>query len=556
MTFRTRVLFPLFLSLGLLAVLPVGCGGGGGSGSTDEDNSEEEGVVDDGSSGESSSSYLLLAWNDLGMHCMDGKDYSVFSILPPYNNLHAQLIDKTSGGLVSNGVTLTYESVADSSHSINTYSAGKVNFWQYAEPLFGADAGLADDMGLAGFPMASLAPAEMAWNPTFEWFEAEGIPITPYDDAMQKNYYPMVRVAARDSATGEVLATADAVLPVSDEMSCRACHASGTDPDAEPVNGWISDGDPEKEWKRNILQLHDDREGTGLAAQALDGTPVLCASCHGSNALPGTGDPAVSKLTAALHATHAGVTDPASGIVLDDAANRTACYLCHPGQDTRCLRGAMGKAVDGAGKSLMSCQSCHGNISMVADVTREGWLDEPACQGCHFDGRRELTVFEGDGLMREPADRRFATTPDSPAPGFSLYRFSTGHGGLQCEACHGATHAVYPTSEVNDNVLSIQAQGYEGTVKECSACHAQVPRTADGGPHGMHTIGDAWVGGHEDAAERDSGACAYCHGADYRGSFLSTTAVERSFSVEGSTRTFAAGHRFGCYDCHDGPDGD
>ena len=34
--------------------------------------------------------YTLLAWNDLGMHCMDGKDFSVFSILPPYNNLHAQ----------------------------------------------------------------------------------------------------------------------------------------------------------------------------------------------------------------------------------------------------------------------------------------------------------------------------------------------------------------------------------------------------------------------------------------------------------------------------------
>ena len=38
--------------------------------------------------------YSLLAWNDLGMHCVDGKDYSVFSILPPYNNLHAQLVNK------------------------------------------------------------------------------------------------------------------------------------------------------------------------------------------------------------------------------------------------------------------------------------------------------------------------------------------------------------------------------------------------------------------------------------------------------------------------------
>jgi hypothetical protein len=42
----------------------------------------------------------LLGWNDLGMHCMDA-DYSVFSILPPFNTVHAQLISQ--GGLVTGG---------------------------------------------------------------------------------------------------------------------------------------------------------------------------------------------------------------------------------------------------------------------------------------------------------------------------------------------------------------------------------------------------------------------------------------------------------------------
>ena len=36
--------------------------------------------------------YKLLAWSELGMHCIDGKDYSIFSVLPPYNVVHAQLI--------------------------------------------------------------------------------------------------------------------------------------------------------------------------------------------------------------------------------------------------------------------------------------------------------------------------------------------------------------------------------------------------------------------------------------------------------------------------------
>ena len=30
--------------------------------------------------------YTLVGWNNLGMHCMDS-DYSVFSILPPFNTI-------------------------------------------------------------------------------------------------------------------------------------------------------------------------------------------------------------------------------------------------------------------------------------------------------------------------------------------------------------------------------------------------------------------------------------------------------------------------------------
>jgi hypothetical protein len=33
----------------------------------------------------------IFAFNDLGMHCYDS-DYSVFTILPPFNNLHAQVL--------------------------------------------------------------------------------------------------------------------------------------------------------------------------------------------------------------------------------------------------------------------------------------------------------------------------------------------------------------------------------------------------------------------------------------------------------------------------------
>jgi hypothetical protein len=163
---------------------------------------------------------------------------------------------------------------------------------------------------------------------------------------------------------------------------------------------------------------------------------------------------------------------------------------------------------------------------------------------------------DSSGNLKTWLDVTFATTANAPMAPYSLYRFSTGHGGLQCEACHGATHAVYPTSEPNDNVLAIDVQGHEGTIGECVACHKTVPTTVSGGPHGMHTPGQPWVSAHRSAARNNKTACAYCHGADFRGTPLSTAKVARTLSVENGTKTFPAGHQFNCYDCHNGPNGD
>ncbi|MDD4882735.1 MAG: hypothetical protein PHX10_14240, partial [Gallionellaceae bacterium] len=161
----------------------------------------------------SSGSYTLVAWNDLGMHCVDGKDYSVFSILPPYNNLHAHLINRsaTSNKQVTSGVTLTYEAVADATGSINTSTSGKTNFWDYVLALFGANP--APDHGLnlsnpnISNPTPSLIPAAMAYNGGLGWWEAEGIPIMPYDDKGVKNYYPMVKVVAKNASGAELAST-------------------------------------------------------------------------------------------------------------------------------------------------------------------------------------------------------------------------------------------------------------------------------------------------------------------------------------------------------------
>lgn len=515
--------------------------------------------------------YVLIAWNDLGMHCMDS-DYSVFSILPPYNNLHAQ-IAKRGGGLLTEGVVISYEATTGTDGKINTFSQGKTNFWDYAQALFGTAP--PPDVGLAGKPAPSTNPANLDFNSSHSWWQAEGIPLTPYNDDGSKNFYPLVKVVARD-ASGAVLASAKVVLPVSDEMDCRLCHGSNAARnDAKPKGGWVNDPNPEKDYRFNILRLHDEKHGdavsnrlqqlrnlgyaydpAGLEATARSGTPVLCAACHKSNALPGVGL-GIEPFTNAIHKKHANVIDPVTGRKLNDIANRGSCYNCHPGAVTACLRGAMGSATNPDGSLKMQCQSCHGTMADVGNSNREGWLFEPNCQACHFDGRRATSAIDpSTGKLRVTSDTRFATNPDTPLPGFSLYRYSKGHGGLQCEACHGATHAVYPAHEA-DNLLSISIQGHTGTIAECTACHDSPPRTQSKGPHGLHTVGQWWVNQHGDVAESNPSACQTCHGSNYRGSPLSAMWSDRSFRVEDRGNvTFARGHQVSCYDCHDGPRGE
>ncbi|MFO1491170.1 MAG: hypothetical protein U1F87_09710 [Kiritimatiellia bacterium] len=69
------------------------------------------------------------------MHCMDS-DYSVFSILPPYNTVNAQLVavENNRARLVTDFTpyAVTYEPMADMAGSISTTSRGKSNFWRYS----------------------------------------------------------------------------------------------------------------------------------------------------------------------------------------------------------------------------------------------------------------------------------------------------------------------------------------------------------------------------------------------------------------------------------------
>jgi hypothetical protein len=537
------------------------------------------------SGGSGGGSYALLAWSELGMHCMDGKDYSVFSVLPPYNTIYAKLL--TTGNQpvpVTTGVTITYAAMKDAAGSINTTSYGnstiaqKTNFWNYVYLLFRSQP--VNDVGLHNYPVQSLTPQQMMYDSVKGLWKAEGIPTAPYDDNQASHPYPMAQIVAKNSS-GQTIASATVVLAVSDEMSCKNCHGPNTNSAAMPSGGWITQYSAAQNVKLNILKKHDDMHPissivltavqakgyttyqASLYQTALNGgalnNPVLCASCHQSNALNATGmttgvadssgNPLVPPLTASMHTLHSSVTQPGSSTTLDNATDPSgSCYLCHPGVNTKCQRGTM---------SGVACFNCHGNLSRVGTSTRSGWLDEPNCQMCHQNGTTYTTAFTNTnigptGTQRTSTDNTFATTPNAPSTGFSLYRFSQGHGSTECSACHGSQHAEYPTNQANDNVYSTALQGYAGRITECSVCHgSSLATTNSGGPHGMHTVGSAWVSAHPNYAGNGASACTYCHGSDYRGTTLSMILTTKTLAGH----TFTAGHQMNCYDCHNGPGG-
>jgi len=514
----------------------------------------------------------VFAFNDLGMHCMD-KDYSVFSVLPPFNVLHAQVVRKGVAGsrpqiLDNTQAGVFYSAVADNAGSINTTSISKTNFWDFVQPLFGVS--LPPDTGFFGFKMpgASNTPQFFSeFDPASRWFAAIGIPITPLDDNHNVNPYPLMRIQPFDSASSSTLPPIFAVAPVSDEMHCSACHSTGgvaansATMSKYGISAWSTSTNPEIQYRENILILHGSIIGVNLMSRK----PVLCSLCHYMLPLDlaGTGPQGDQvgkpRLSAAIHGRHGRTLNnevPSAGnpAIIPDAGLST-CYNCHPGTQTKCLRGAMGD-------EGIVCQQCHGGMLALSGQfkPRTPWVDLPKCQSCHTGDAvshlgsaiRGTTAYDPTDPSATPiiaTNQRFAENSGK------LYRFSFGHSGMACEACHGSTHAEWPVSStVNDNIAAIQLQGHTGPIIECTTCHADGPPLSLDGPHGMHNVNDsAWNRNHEEFFERNRQACQACHGLNLEGTMLSRAAADRTLSAEGRTRSVTKGTPISCTLCHGNP---
>jgi len=535
----------------------------------------------------------VFAFNDLGMHCYDN-DFSVFSLLPPFNVIHSQVVDRGLKPILLNNtqITLTYAATRDPRLSINSTSINKTNFWDFIAKLFGLSR--PPDTGILGYkmPSATSGPQPLSYEAGFQWFTAAGIPLTNIDDAGKTNSFPMMKIQALSKNTGAALSSLDIVVPASSEMNCVACHETdafvasnpGSASDASPPprlgpmgtnilqpESFSSNPNPNIRFRENILILHDAFNQTGLMAAYQAGNPTLCASCHYSKALDLTGagpqGPQLNHiyLSLAMHKHH-GTSWPTPGMVDPytvpiPGTGVTQCYYCHPGNDTQCLRSVM--AVKG-----MQCQSCHGELlavggftpdlgqpgfvepylpnvndpTLVVNLTSTGaqrrpWVDMPKCQSCHSgDALNHL----GDSIVgmqtydpNDPAATPFSATNQrfAETPG-QLYRFSGAHGGIACESCHGSPHAEWPAKiNTNDNITANQLQGHTGEIAECGVCHLQDLSPSLGGPHGLHNVNDAgWMAQHGVFLRRDRNSCKACHGTDLHGTVLSRAKADRTLA--------------------------
>ncbi len=292
---------------------------------------------------------VVLGFNDLGMHCMN-QDFSEICILPPFNNLHAQVIDRRDEDphIMTEGLQITYSIPG------NTRSSNKTNFWKYAQKLFGVS--LPADVGLTGNRLTGKM------KPTGRGdFVATGIPITPITDRGVEDAYQLSKIDVTWKQTK--IATTRAVVPVSWEISCNLCHNT-----------------PGLSVETDILRRHDLKHATRLEASK----PVLCAKCHADPALGTPGVLGVSTMSGAMHGSHASRMGPVAAI-------GNTCYACHPGFRTNCQR-------DVHFARGIFCVDCHGGMESVAAPGRTPWVDEPRCETCHAERRPDF-AFEQQGKL-------------------------------------------------------------------------------------------------------------------------------------------------------------
>ena len=453
------------------------------------------------------------------MHCAD-KDYQIFSILPPFNVIHAQTLQKGTGAskpriLSSNDVDVNYTAASNpddpaGANSINTTSKNKPgvfksNFWQQSPAGSGRTFGgltydrlypagvlsmfepipldtglpvpdvaalpqlLAEQQKMPGImnPYAVNDPqAFLRYDqdvhffgtviPGAKWFAADGVPMTPVDDSGRSNAYPLVKVSATSKASGEVLDSVDVVLPVASEADCQNCHA-----------------DP-----------NDHGNGYGSTFASVDFNVISATEAPGPEQLGNSAKINILRLHDAKHGTQYTSSVDGSAAPCDAAINPN---------DPNCL----------ANQTPIQCAQCH--YTPALDLTQEGPQDETTqgkrgrqqtrhismSRAMHFT-HANFNDMQGKPLfpdMPQADDPRRTTGPAindfengileqtcyqcHPGKQTQCLRGAMFTGGTVCQDCHGGMKQVgNDYSDTSPHTLASATKRIPwATEPKCQSCH-------------------------------------------------------------------------------------
>ncbi len=295
----------------------------------------------------------------------------------------------------------------------------------------------------------------------------------------------------------------------------------------------------------------------GDASGHQNGTPSLCADCHGDHASSWY-----------YHGVGRTPDHSASGLngVLPNSANSPAtvnCTGCH--SEANLITGTHDRAAAG---STYSCQQCHNSAGVLVNGN-DGYGDArlgagggAECATCHtsqFDGHSHDTghtvALQGSDLSAGAAcntchgsDGADAGTTklDSWDEIQTLHNVATNGAGA-CATCHNASRDVNPVAPTGTTVAMVIAAGADPT--SCLACHGD--RTVGHGPDHVaekfvtstascvvcHNQADPVTGVHAGQG------CFTCHDESVSPVTLKGSAANHRVPADGAVNT--------CASCHD-----
>jgi hypothetical protein len=412
-------------------------------------------------------------------------------LLPPFNTLRAQVIERggQSPVVLSDPTDIRVEyDVIENYDDFNPYKEddqsktdirvdGYYATWMSVMEDYGfpppEDPSTGAIQGLTGKGLAGEMDAQAEG-----WWEAIGVPAFPdyLNSSSQerimvdplggpdRNPYLTAEIEVYEQSSGALLASTQATVPVSFGGCCN-CHLqlaadSGLDPTPDQSFGLMG-------------QLHARDSGINFADPAVldpngDGAPgpVRCSVCHWDPAMGESSPPGgyVNATTGAdLQVSQYSFSDVLHRWHVENSAVlgynpdlATDCYECHPSNQVMCYRGHHTGKTIGQDNHAVWCTDCHGDLlqrvaeGQLANPWSEATL--PACQNCH-------SATGENGVLTHTFGGSF------------LKSMSHKNDGILCSTCHGAPHALNPSTLAKDNEQNLALQGLPDPIGKCSTCH-------------------------------------------------------------------------------------